>query len=76
MDSTLTKDDNYYPEVFLKKSKYNEKKVVRCIHDNLSIFSYSCDESDEAEFKAVKRLKIKAKRLMVFENTFFEREIF
>ena len=27
--SVLQKDDNYYPQVFLKECKYTEKKVVR-----------------------------------------------
>ena len=26
LNSTLKKDDNYYPQVFLKESKYIEKK--------------------------------------------------
>ena len=47
VDSTLKKDDNYYSQVFLKECKYIQKKVVRHIHDNLSDFSYSSDESDE-----------------------------
>ena len=47
LDSALKKDDNYYPQVFLKECKYIEKKVVRHIHDNLSDFSYSSDELDE-----------------------------
>ena len=47
LDSALKKDDKYYPLVFLKGYKYTEKKVVRHIHDNLSDFSYSFDESDE-----------------------------
>ena len=46
LDSALKKDENYYPQVFLKECKYIEKKVVRHIHDNLSYFS-SSDESDE-----------------------------
>ena len=46
MDSALKKDDNYYPQVFLKECKYIEKKVVRYVHDNLSDFS-SSGESDE-----------------------------
>ena len=46
MDSALKKDENYYPQVFLKECKYVEKKVVRHIHDNLSNFS-SSDLSDE-----------------------------
>ena len=46
MDSALKKDDNYYPQVFFKWCKYNEKKVVRHINDNLSDFS-SDDEPDE-----------------------------
>ena len=40
LDSALKKDDNYYPQVFLKECKYIEKKVVSHIYDNLSDFSY------------------------------------
>ena len=47
LDSALKKDDNNYPQVFLKECKYTKKKVVRHIHDNLSDFFYSSDESDE-----------------------------
>ena len=47
LDSATKKDDNHYLEVFLKEYTYIEKKVVRHIHDNLSDFSYSSDESDE-----------------------------
>ena len=47
LDSALKKDENYYPQVFIKECKYIEKKVFRHIHDNLSDFSYSSDESDE-----------------------------
>ena len=47
LDSALKKDDNYFLHVFLKECKFIEKKVVRYIHDNLSDFSYSSDESDE-----------------------------
>ena len=47
LDSALKKDDNYYPQVFLKECKYFEKKVVRHIHDSLSDFSYFNNESDE-----------------------------
>ena len=46
LDSALKKDENYYPQVFLKECKYIEKKVVRHINDNSSDFSYS-DEIDE-----------------------------
>ena len=45
-DSALKRDENYYPQVFLKECKYIEKKVVRPIQGNLSYF-YSLDESDE-----------------------------
>ena len=61
------KDHNYYPQMSLKECKYIERKVVRHIHDNLSYFS-SSDESDEEYIKAV--------RLMIFENIFFEGAIF
>ena len=47
LDSALKKNDNYYPLVFLKECKYIEKKVVRHIHDIISDFSYSFDDSDE-----------------------------
>ena len=48
MDSALKKDENYYPQVFLKECKYIENKVVRHISDNLNDFS-SYDESDESD---------------------------
>ena len=38
LDSALEKDENYYPQVFLKECKYIEKKVIRLINDNLSDF--------------------------------------
>ena len=47
LDSALKKDDNYYPQVFLKECKYIVKKVIRHIHDNLSDFPYFSDESDD-----------------------------
>ena len=45
-DSALKKYKNYYPQNFLKVSKYieNEKKVIRHITDDLES---SCDDSDE-----------------------------
>ena len=46
LHSALKKDDNYYPQVFLKECKYIEKKVITHINDNLSAF-YSSDESDK-----------------------------
>ena len=45
MDSALKKDENYYPQVFLRECKYIEKKVVRKIHDNLGDFSCEDYES-------------------------------
>ena len=50
LDSTLQKDDNYYPQVSLKECKYIEKKVIRHINDTLSDFSssdYSGDFDEE-----------------------------
>ena len=47
LDSALKKNDNYYPQMFLKEGKWIEKKVARHINDNLSDFPYSFDESDE-----------------------------
>ena len=47
LDSALKKDDSYYLQVFLKVCKYIGRNVARHIHDNLSDYSYSSDESDE-----------------------------
>ena len=49
LDSAFKKGENYYLQVFLKESKYIEKKVVKDIHDILNDFSYFSfsDESDE-----------------------------
>ena len=44
MDTTLKKYENYYPQVFLKKCKFIEKKMIRYIIDNLES---SSDDSDE-----------------------------
>ena len=43
-DYALKKDDNYYPQVFLKECKYIEKKVITHIIDDLES---SSDDSDE-----------------------------
>ena len=45
--STLKKDGNYYPQVFLKECKYIEKKVATHMSNNLSDFSYSYDSDEE-----------------------------
>ena len=34
VDFVLKKDENYYPQVFLKECKYIEK-IIRCITDDL-----------------------------------------
>ena len=49
VDSILKKDENYYPQLFLKECKYIKKKVIRHINDSLTDFSSSdCfDDSDE-----------------------------
>ena len=69
LDSALKKDENCYPQVFLKECKYTEKKVIRHINDNLSDFS-SSDQSDELNEE-----EIKAIWLMLFEYVFFERAL-
>ena len=45
-DSALKKNENYYPQVFIKKSKYieKEKNVIRHIIDDLEMFPDDCDE--------------------------------
>ena len=47
LQSVLKKDENYYPQVFLKECKYIEEKVIRHIPDNFSDFPSSSDESDK-----------------------------
>ena len=49
LDSALEKDVNFYSQVLLKECKYNKKKVVRHIHDNLSDFSSSDYPDDSKE---------------------------
>ena len=46
LNFTLENDENYYPQVLLKKCKYIKKKVIRHINDNLSDFSnyYNSDK--------------------------------
>ena len=39
--------------MFFKKCKYIEKKVIRHINVNWSVFSYSSDESVEEKIKAI-----------------------
>ena len=51
LDSALKKDDNYYPQVFLKEYKYIEKNVVRHIHNNLSDFSSSSSSSSDESYE-------------------------
>ena len=47
LDSALSKDGNYYPQVFLKECKYIEKKVLRHIIDDLESCFDDSDDSDE-----------------------------
>ena len=44
LDSALKKDENYYPQLFLKEYKYFEKEVIRHVIEDPEI---SYDESDE-----------------------------
>ena len=44
LDSALKKDNNYYPQVFLKECKYIEQEMVRYITENPEI---AFDESNK-----------------------------
>ena len=46
LDSVLKRDENYYPQVFLKECKYIEERVIRHITNDLENFS-DYDESEE-----------------------------
>ena len=45
LDSALKKDENYFPQVFLKECKCIEKKVIRHIIDYIESFYDDSDES-------------------------------
>ena len=47
LDSVLKKDDNNYPQVFLKECECIKKKEVRHIIDDLESYSSDSDDSDE-----------------------------
>ena len=47
LDFALKEDENYYPQVLLKVSKYIEKKVIKHTNDNLS--DLSSDDSDDSD---------------------------
>ena len=38
-ESALKRDENYYPQVFLKECKYIEKEVIRLITEDIEVFS-------------------------------------
>ena len=44
LDSALKKDENYYPQVFLKECKYIKKNVIRQITQDIETFSSDSDE--------------------------------
>ena len=44
LDSALKKDENYYPQLFLKECKYIKKNFVRHVFDDLES---SSDDSDK-----------------------------
>ena len=47
-NSSLKKDENYYPQAFLKTCKYIEKKkVIRHITEDIEIFSSDSDKEFE-----------------------------
>ena len=49
LDSVLKRDENYYPQVFLKECKYIEERVIRHITNDLENFP-DYDESEEEYF--------------------------
>ena len=57
LDSALKKDESYNPQMFLNKSKYINKKLIRYITQDKEIFSSDSDE----------------KSLFVFFSQFFQK---
>ena len=51
INSVLRTSKNYYPQVFLEECKYavKEKKIPRCIIDNIEFFSDSDRENYDEE---------------------------
>ena len=49
LDSAFKKDENYYPQVFLKECKYIKKKVIRHSIDDLESSSNYSDDSDDSD---------------------------
>ena len=54
LGSAVKKDENYYPQVFLKECIYIEEKVIGHIIDGLECSSDDFDEFDEEWIKAMK----------------------
>ena len=46
-DSILKKEENYYPQVFLKECKYIRKELIRHNTEDLEIFSGDFDEFND-----------------------------
>ena len=38
IDSALKKEENFYPQVFLKEFKYTEKEVIRHVTEDIEVF--------------------------------------
>ena len=47
LDSTLKRDENHYPQVFLKECKCIKKKLIHIINESSSDDSEDSDDSDE-----------------------------
>ena len=73
LDSAPRKDENYYPQVFLKEYKYIEKKIIRHINDNLTNFAYS-DKSDE-EWSRISSFLKKCSTLFVKERMYTKKHV-
>ena len=48
LDSALNKDENYYPQVFLKECKCINKKIIRHINDDLESSSDNLDDCNDS----------------------------
>ena len=48
LDSAVSKDGSYYPQVLLKECKYIKKKVIRYIIDDLESSFGGSDDSDNS----------------------------
>ena len=73
--SAHQKDENQYPQIFLKECKCIEEKLIGHIIDDLESFSVDSDDSDDSTEEQIKAIKLMFLEKVMFENVVFEKAI-